>query len=154
MTNSSLSMIEQGKVSPSIASLEKILRAIPVSLQTFFSENLDSASPVIRRDELIKVKKPGLETRVLALTEQGKSEAYMARQIYAPGAEIHSEWMVRQGFVGGLIIEGQLKLNLEGNHYVLEEGDAFHFALHRSHSFTNDASSECIVVSVSLSHHL
>ena len=45
VTNSTLSMIEQGKVSPSISSLEKILVAIPMTLQEFFSDNLEIAPP-------------------------------------------------------------------------------------------------------------
>jgi transcriptional regulator with XRE-family HTH domain len=152
MTNSSLSTIEQGKVSPSIASLEKILNAIPISLQSFFSENVTHSPPVIRQHELMLVKKEGLENTVLPLSEHGKQDAYIARQVYAPGARIHSEWMIRQGFVGGLVIEGQLTLNLEGTEYRLAKGDGFHFALHRTHSFKNEAGCECVVVSVSLTH--
>lgn len=152
MTNSSLSMIEQGKVSPSVASLEKILNAIPISLQTFFSDNIEVSSPVLREHELTRLQKGGLETTVLPLTEQGRSDAYIARQVYVPGARIHSEWMVRQGFVGGLVFEGQLTLTLEGMDYLLNKGDGFHFALHRTHSFRNDTSSPCIVASVSFAN--
>lgn len=152
MTNSSLSTIEQGKVSPSIATLEKILKAIPISLQSFFSENIEDAPPVIRQNEFMLVKKPGLENRVLPLSEQGRQDAYLARQTYAPGAFINSEWMVRQGFVGGIVIEGCLQLVLEGTEYSLSNGDGFHFALHRSHAFKNNSDSECIVVSVSFAH--
>lgn len=154
MTNSTLSTIEQGKVSPSIASLEKILNAIPVSLQTFFSESLEHAPPVRRQHEMLIVKKGGLENSILplkehVLNERGKSDAWLTRQVYEPGARVTSEWMVRQGMVGGLIIEGQLTLNLEGTTYVLNAGDGFHFALHRRHTFSNDSASTCTVVSVS-----
>lgn len=154
MTNSTLSTIEQGKVSPSIASLEKILNAIPVSLQTFFSDSLEHTPPVRRQHEMLIVKKGGLENSILPLkelvsNERGKSDAWLTCQVYEPGARVNSEWMVRQGMVGGLIIEGQLTLNIEGTPYVLDKGDGFHFALHRRHTFSNDSSSSCTVVSVS-----
>lgn len=152
MTNSTLSMIEQGKVSPSIASLEKILSAIPMSLQTFFSDTLVTQSPVMREQEFIQVKKGGLVNSVMPLYEKGKQEAYLARQVYAPGAIISSEWMVRQGFVGGLVIEGLLELNLEGTIFELRQGDGFYFALHRHHLFSNKTAEECVVVSVSSTH--
>lgn len=152
MTNSSLSTIEQGKVSPSITTLEKILKAIPISLQSFFSENAEHSPPVIRQHEFMLVKKAGLENRVLPLLEHGRQDSYIARQTYAPGSHITSEWMVRQGFVGGIVIDGDLQLVLEGTEYSLSRGDGFHFALHRSHSFKNNSDSECIVVSVSFAH--
>lgn len=152
MTNSSLSMIEQGKVSPSISSLEKILKAIPISLQTFFSENVDLTPPVFRKQEFMVVKKEGLENRVMPLFEGGKQEAYIASQTYAAGARITSEWMIRQGFVGGLVIDGELELELEGTKYTLSLGDGFYFALHRPHVFTNNSDSECVVVGVSFAH--
>ncbi len=152
MTNSSLSNIEQGKVSPSIASLEKILNAVPISLQSFFSDNLELNPPIVRAKDLMFVKKDGVENRVMPITEQGKIDAYLARQRYAPGARIHSEWMVRQGYVGGMVVSGQLHLVLEGTSYSLEEGDGFYFALHRSHVFENRSQKDCIVVSVSIAH--
>jgi len=37
VTNSSVSMIEQGRVSPSIGSLTKLLSGIPMSLNDFFT---------------------------------------------------------------------------------------------------------------------
>ena len=149
MTNSSLSMIEQGKVSPSISSLEKILNAIPISLQSFFSDTLELHPPVVRAGEFMLMKKEGLETRVMPLFERGKQEACLARQVYAPGASISSEWMLRQGFIGGLIVEGELLLKLEGTFYNLQEGDGFYFALHRHHCFANQSDKDCVVVCVS-----
>lgn len=41
MTNSTISTIEQGQVSPSLQSLERILSAIPISLSDFFVFNLE-----------------------------------------------------------------------------------------------------------------
>ena len=152
MTNSSLSMIEQGKVSPSIASLEKVLNAIPISLQSFFSEDLELTPPVMREHEFMLVKKEGLENKVMPLFERGKQEAYIAKQTYAPGALISAEWMVRQGYVGGLVIDGVLGLKLEGTEYTINCGDGFYFALHRPHTFYNKSDKECVVVSVSYSH--
>lgn len=154
MTNGSLSTIEQGKASPSIATLEKILNAIPVSLQTFFSENLELASPVRRKQEMLQLKKSGLDNSIMPLSghtvnEQNLSDTWLAYQVYQPGVRVNSEWMVRQGMVGGLVIDGQLRLDLEGTVYHLDKGDGFYFALHRRHAFSNDSSAPCTVVCVS-----
>lgn len=48
VTNSSISMIELGQVSPSIQSLERILSVIPIRLADFFGFHLDSLVRVTR----------------------------------------------------------------------------------------------------------
>lgn len=151
VTNSTLSMIEQGKVSPSVSSLEKILAAIPMSLQDFFSDNLALTSPVFREDDFIKAQKDGTEDDIMPLTEAGRDGVYFSKQRYAPGAHIASEWMRRKGFIGGIVIAGQLTLKLEGNEYELAVGEGFHFSLHRSHSLSNRGQQDCVVISVSFS---
>ncbi|MFN5703034.1 MAG: helix-turn-helix domain-containing protein, partial [Gammaproteobacteria bacterium] len=40
VTNSTISLIEQNKVSPSISSLKKVLDGIPISLADFFTVDL------------------------------------------------------------------------------------------------------------------
>jgi len=53
VTNSSISMIEQGQVSPSIQSLTRILAAFPISLGDFFSFKFslaDRAKPLVTVD--------------------------------------------------------------------------------------------------------
>jgi len=151
VTNSTLSMIEQGKVSPSVSSLEKILAGIPMSLQEFFSDNLEVSPPVFRASDFVRVQKDGTENSIMPLTEARRDGVYLSRQAYKPGAHISSEWMIRKGFVGGMIVKGSLTLRLDGQEYLLEEGDGFHFSLHRSHSLANHSLHDCIVISVSFS---
>jgi len=151
VTNSTLSMIEQGKVSPSVSSLEKILAAIPMSIQEFFSDNLEIQPPVFRDSDFVKVHKDGTENSIMPLTEAGRDGVYLSRQSYAPGSQVSSEWMIRKGFVGGIVVAGELILKLDGNEYQLGVGEGFHFSLHRNHSLANRGDSDCIVISVSFS---
>ncbi len=51
VTHSSLSLIEQGKVSPSVSSLSKILGAIPMSVGDFFTMELESTGKVFYSEE-------------------------------------------------------------------------------------------------------
>ena len=149
MTNGSLSNIEQCKVSPSVASLEKILSAFPMSLQEFFADRLDLAPSVFRLKDMVHIEKDNTEFHIMPLHDSGHESVYIARQIYHPGAKIKSEWMVHNGFVGGVVIDGALELNLEGVNYHLLEGEGFYFALSRSHVFTNASPKACTVVCVS-----
>jgi Predicted transcriptional regulators len=45
VTNSTISLIEQNKVSPSVSSLKKVLDGIPISLADFFTLDLDPGPP-------------------------------------------------------------------------------------------------------------
>ncbi len=152
VTNGTLSNIEQGRVSPSIASLEKILAAIPMSLQQFFAEEVDVSPSVYRAQDLVEIHKNDANYRILPLSEiAGFGDAYIAHQIYAPGAKVTSEWMVRSGTIAGIIVSGRLDLVLDGVLHNLSVGDGFSFSIHRSHTFKNTSSEACTVVSVSFS---
>ena len=55
VTNSTISLIEQNKVSPSVSSLKKVLDGIPISLADFFTLDLEKGlpdSPFYVADEL------------------------------------------------------------------------------------------------------
>lgn len=152
VTNSTLSMIEQGKVSPSVGSLEKILHAFPISLQEFFSETLALSPAVISADEFIHITRGHSECRIfpLALGNE-RSGAYLAEQSYPPGARIDSKWMAHDGFIGGIVISGCLDLYLDGVQHLLTKGDGFNFSLHRDHVFHNSGVDACKIVCVSVS---
>ncbi len=150
VTNSTLSMIEQGKVSPSVASLEKIVTAIPMSLQEFFSDSLELTPPVFRLEHFVHVEKDMVEYRIMPLNQYSNKGVFLAKQTYSPGAKISSEWMFRDGHVGGILSDGELELHLEGTVYDLKPGDGFYFSLHRSHSFVNASDKDCVVICVSL----
>ncbi|WP_188151120.1 helix-turn-helix domain-containing protein [Teredinibacter waterburyi] len=151
ITNSSLSMIEQGKVSPSVASLEKILAVIPMSLQEFFSDALELASPILARDDFVCTDNEGIYSEVMSLAQAGREGVFLARKTFKAGAKINAEWMTHKGFIGGIVIRGSLVLKLDGAEYELKAGEGFHFSLHRSHSYRNLGHEECEIISVSFS---
>lgn len=152
MTNSTLSMIEQGKVSPSISSLEKILHAFPMSLQEFFSDSEDHAPPVFSAADFIRVQRgKNVEFRVMPFGCGGEKDGYLAHQVYSPGSKVCSELLMNNGYVAGIIVAGSLELHLDGILYSLGVSDGFNFSQHRTHSFVNSGETNCIVVSVSFS---
>lgn len=62
MTNSSISTIEQGQVSPSVQSMARILSAIPISFSDFFAFN-----PDLTASRLAGMSPPQLDTRITVL---------------------------------------------------------------------------------------
>lgn len=151
MTNGALSNIEQGKVSPTVSSLEKILSAIPMSLPEFFSDEQDLAPSIYRGDSFARVNQNDTEYLMMPIGEVTQSTVYLSQQTFAPGARVSSEWMVHKGQVAGIIVSGQLTLTLDSIEHELHSGEGFHFSIHRPHIFKNSASEPCVVVSVSIS---
>lgn len=146
MTNSSLSMIEQGKVSPSIHSLERILRAIPMSLTEFFAGAVSQPPVIWRSEDLLRVRKDRVDYRVLPLAERIGSPAYLAEQYLPAGSVTTGDWMTRTDWLAGFVVRGQLLLTLDGETFILEPGDAYQFSRSRPHSFSNDGSQPCVLM--------
>ena len=137
MTNSTLSMIEQGKVSPSIASLEKILAAIPIPLQSFFAGEFADFPVIIKSAEMLAVDKTGIHHRIFSLGEFNNGKSYFSQLSVDPGATLQTEWLIKKGVVGGFMIEGEVNLTVDGVSHSLNVGDGFHFSLYHSPSLTN-----------------
>ena len=150
MTNSTLSMIEQGKVSPSVSSLEKILAAFPLSLQEFFSDSYSFSKVIYRREDWVTVNKSGAEFRLLPIGRAQLQSEFLAYQEFSPGAKIQSDWLVRKGQVSGIVIEGALELHLDGGKHYINSGEGFSFSLQRNHEFLNTGTDKLIIVCVSL----
>lgn len=147
VTNSTLSMIEQGKVSPSIGSLEKILHAFPVSLQEFFSNNELSSDVVLRADQLVNVQHSTmLQTLLPPYTSH--DEVQMLKQELPPHSKTSSGWTALKGFISGMVVQGEMSLVVEGIEYSLQQNDVFQFSLNREHSFENTSLDPCVLMSV------
>lgn len=138
MTNANLSMIEQGRVSPSIQTLEKILRAMPISLSDFFGSELPSGACVTRRSAQPHILGDGLESFVCSYPVADGSPFHIILQYLKPGAALTEIPLIfEEGWVRGVVIQGSLTLTLGDQIWTLEEGDAFQFHPHRSFCLKN-----------------
>ncbi len=150
MTNANLSLIEQGKVSPSLASLERLLGAFPMSLSEFFSDLPLVKQVVVKESELERwthnqCQMSGINTELSA--REGLS---LARIILQPRQELQLDWKVSNGLVKGLVLQGAVDLHLDQQTWHLKVGDAFRFFAHRKHFLCNPGMelTELVVVAI------
>lgn len=126
MTNSNVSLIEQGQVSPSVGSLAKLLEAIPLSLAQFFAP--DTGAPVGRvvpAAHSIRTRHPDLGLQIERLPLSDGHALLLQRCEFAPGADTGVEpRRLSMGRVGWLL-SGRLELTLGVRCYTLCEGDGF-----------------------------
>lgn len=149
VTNSTISLIEQNRVSPSISSLKKVLDGIPMSLADFFTMDMSARSQVFYTGEELPdlgSDKEGISYRLAGFNRQGRSMSVM-HEIYKPGADTGADMLTHQGEEAGFVVRGTIELTVAGEARVLQPGDAYYFESHLPHRFRNVGEAECEIIS-------
>lgn len=147
VTNGLISQIEQNKVSPSVASLKKILDVLTLSLADFFtSEAGDDQRFFYARKAL-----PNLGSGDVAIFLVGSNVRHRAmsvlHEVYPPGADTGPQMLSHAGEEGGIIIKGKIEITVGDSVMVLGPGDAYYFESRLPHRFRNLNSRSCEIVS-------
>lgn len=147
MTNGAISLIEQNKSSPSVASLKKVLDAIPMGLAEFFSVEQPPEDKVFfREDELLVLTEQDVTFR-----QVGGNSSNHALQIlherYAPGADTGKTMLSHESEEGGIVLKGRIEITVGDHKQVLGPGDAYYFDSRQPHRFRNVGDEECEIVS-------
>ncbi len=105
---------------------------------------------MVARDDFVHIQRGEADFRILPLSVGNAREGvYLAEQTYASGAKISAQWMIHNGFIGGMVVQGTIELHLDGVVFTLNAGDGFNFSLNRDHTFVNRADAPCKLVCVS-----
>ena len=117
MTNGTISLIEQGRVSPSVGSLKKLLECIPMSLAEFFTfELVESRSVVSRRDEMPNLGNDTLAFHLVGASMKDRNMCIL-REIYQPQADTRCSCTRARGRV---VVSGRLELTVDGATWLLD----------------------------------
>lgn len=147
VTNGIISMLEQNRNSPSLATLKKILDAIPISFSDFFTLGLNGAQKTVyRANELIEIGSAGFSFRQVGKDIKEKAMQILHERI-APGADSGDEMLRHESEEGGVVIRGQVELTVGGEVHLLGPGDAYYFDSRIPHRFRNIGDEVCEVVS-------
>ena len=148
ITNGAISQIEQNNVSPSVASLKKILAVFGLSLADFFSDEFDKEKQIFfRASELTVVSKGPLMLRQVGKCLHS-SKLQVLHEIYAPGADTGPSMLSHEGEEAGVIVRGEVEVTVANNREVLGSGDAYYFHSKLPHRFRNRSKVECELISV------
>ncbi|MCD6462939.1 MAG: helix-turn-helix transcriptional regulator [Thermotogae bacterium] len=136
VTRSFISQLETNKTSPSIETLEKILRALGSDLKHFFADYQEE-KVVFKKEERIPIydEPEGVHSEILISDVETKKidplfvvldpEAQTDEEGYHEGAEF------------GFVIEGRVELWLDGVKHKLEKGDCFYYRADKKHMLRN-----------------
>ncbi|GHC25804.1 cupin domain-containing protein [Aidingimonas halophila] len=148
VTNSTISLIEQNSVSPSVSSLKKILDALPVSISEFFAGEPSQEEPKVfyRAEELTDIGDGQLSWRLIGARRPGRSMSILHER-YPPGADTGETMLEHDGEEGGVIVSGTIELTVGNEVQQLGTGDAYYFDSRLPHRFRNVGDRECVIVS-------
>ncbi len=147
VTNGFISQIESNAVSPSVASLSKLLSKIPSSMAEFFA--IDEPQPeqfYTRRQEQPEIGRGKISYRQVGHYHEDRHIG-MLRETLSPGADTGKEMLVHEGQECGVIVQGELELTVDDQVTVLLEGDSYYFDSQRPHRFRNTTDADCVIVS-------
>jgi len=147
VTNGTISLIEQNRVSPSISSLRKVLAGIPMSLGEFFTTDFSNTEKVFYRpEELTELGDGDVQLKLVAANRPDRTLSVM-REIYAPGADTGEEMLSHEGQEGGVVVRGRIEITVGGARQELGPGEAYYFDSSVPHRFRNPGDEECEIVS-------
>ena len=149
VTNGTISLIEQNRVSPSVSSLKKVLDGVPMSLAEFFTLDLQANPQVFyARDELTDLGDRDVSLRLVAAKRPNRAMTIMHER-YRSKADTGEEMLSHKGEEGGVVIAGAIELTVGGQVRILQTGDAYYFASAVPHRFRNVSTEPCEIISAS-----
>ena len=148
VTNSTISLIEQNRVSPSVSSLKKVLDGLPMTMADFFTLDLpaDSEKMIFPKAGQPDMGQGDIEYFLVGAGRKLRQIAIL-REVYQSGADTGEEMIRHDGEEGGVVISGKLELTVGDRVEVLGPGDGYYFSCSEPHRFRNIGDSVLRIVS-------
>jgi XRE family transcriptional regulator, regulator of sulfur utilization len=143
-----ISQVEHGQASPSIASLERLVQALGMTLGDFFQANTPPA--LVRSHERVALTDSKSGAQIEALTPAGALHALEPLLItLEPGGQSGSQPRARGGDEFAFVCEGDVQLTLGEAAHRLTGGDAATYSGETPHRWKNIGREPARIVVVS-----
>lgn len=125
VANATISLIEQEAHAPSLASLHRILLAIPISIADFFALPVTQQNALFYQvDDLAVVSRGIVDLRVLG-SERRDKRLQLFVERYQPGASTGNEALVHDGETAAIVIRGTVEVEVDGTKHILKAGGGY-----------------------------
>ena len=146
VTNATISLIEQESHAPSLASLHRILNAIPISMAEFFALPASKENVLFYdKDTLASVTRGAAQLSVLG-SERRDKKLQLFFERYAPGASTGDELITHDGETAAVIVQGTVELEVDGKVRRIEAGGGFQLLGKHPYRLRNVGRTVAIVV--------
>lgn len=140
-TPSFISQLERGLTKASVSSLQKITRALDITLSSLFNsadeiQTTNQSTNLIRKKERSKLVFPDEKSTDYLLTGiDGRFEVILTEM--EPGGESGELISHDEGEEAITVLEGTVEVTVGNEQYILEEGDTITFASQVPHGWSN-----------------
>jgi transcriptional regulator with XRE-family HTH domain len=146
VTESFLSQVEREVASPSIASVQRIARALDLAIAELFTEEAPRGR-VVRRSERRRIAYPGLRAIDEFLTSDMAARLQVILSTIEPGGGTGEEPYAHDSDEEVVIVlSGQLELWVADEHHLLEEGDSITYSSRLPHRNVNSSDRQALVL--------
>ena len=141
-----VSQIEHDKASPSIASLKKIASVLDARIVDFFLDEDENESVVLEPSQWVTVSlarwKADIRQMVRTVKHRRMQPFYTVIQPGGGTSEDYSHY----GEEFGLVLEGELTLQIGSETHRVKNGSSFYYSSNLPHAWTNETDAPCTVV--------
>lgn len=149
LSASSLSAVEKGRSSPTLATLQRILQALGTGIGEFFTTPAaPQAEPVFRAGKMAIVRDPHrIYTLLFPRHDDLRFEAL--HETLTP-SESSPEWEIHEFDVGGVLLKGgPVRLEIEGRgKWLVNRGDAFYIKAGEKHRARNEGDGNAVQITI------
>lgn len=125
VTNSTVSLLEQEAHSPSLASLHRILSAVPITMADFFALPTSQRNVMFYdRNDLAVVARGDADLRVLAAERRDKT-LQMFIERYQPGADTGDVPIAHDGETAAVVLTGTIEVTVGDETRILRRGGGY-----------------------------
>lgn len=147
ISHTAVAKIENGAQSPTLSILQRIARALGLTVDQFIGAGRSSPKQTFFRHEELTVIMRGPVTLKQVGTDLEKHSLQMMYDVYEPGADSGKTMLSHFGEEAGVIISGTLEVTVGEDTKVLKAGDAYFFDSSKPHRYRNVGTEKCVVVS-------
>ena len=146
VSNGTISLIESGQSDPTVGQLKKVLSALGVSMAHFFDSGAESTEQYFfSKDQLVEIGSGKISYKHIKGSNENR-QLQIINEVYDPGADTGPSMLRHEGEEGGIIISGELEVQVLGKKKKLKAGDAYQFPSHLPHRFRNVGKSKCRLI--------
>jgi transcriptional regulator with XRE-family HTH domain len=146
ITNTTISLIEQEAHSPSLASLHRLLSAVPISMADFFALPISQQNVLFHdHEDLMVVSRGAADLRVMSAERRDKT-LQMFFERYEPGAGTGDEAIMHEGETAALVIRGTIEVTVAGVTRQLKAGGGWQVIGNEPYSLRNIGKTVAVVV--------
>jgi transcriptional regulator with XRE-family HTH domain len=146
VTHATVSLIEQESHAPSLASLHRILSAIPISLADFFALPTIQKNVLIYKseDDLAIIQRGAVDLRALGAERRDK-KLQMFHERYEAGADSGEVPYIHDGETAAIVIEGEVELIVDGETHRIGAGGGFQIFSNQPYKIRNAGSIRAVI---------